>query len=361
MSSSYKLPRLRFPEFTDKWQATKLDDLLKIGSGRDFRHLSKGNIPVYGTGGLMLYVNDYLYDGKSICIGRKGTINKPQFLNGKFWTVDTLFYTHDYKNSVPEFLYLIFQKINWLQHNEASGVPSLSKTTIEKIKVTIPSMQEQKKIAEFMAAVDDKCNVLQQKINLLKKYKKGVMQRIFSQKIRFKDENGNNYPTWQTKKLGDIAKIKTGGLNVEDAQDDGKYMFFDRSETIKKYNEYSYDNEALIYAGEGSEFLPRYYKGKYGLHQRAYTVFNANGVIIKFLYYFMLTQNSYFIRMAVGSTVKSLRMDCFTKCVIPILVDEEQQKIANFLTVLDDKIKLEESKLEQAKNLKKALLQQMFV
>lgn len=81
----------------------------------------------------MLSVNDYLYDGESVCIGRKGTIDRPLFLNGKFWTVDTLFYTYNFQDLLPRFCYYLFGSINWLQYNEASGVPSLSKETIENI------------------------------------------------------------------------------------------------------------------------------------------------------------------------------------------------------------------------------------
>ena len=115
------LPKLRFPEFLDaaEWEIKPLDSLLTIGNGRDYKHLSKGDIPVYGSGGYMLSVNDYLYDGESVCIGRKGTINNPMFLSGKFWTVDTLFYTHSFKDCLPKFIYFIFQNINWLNHNEA--------------------------------------------------------------------------------------------------------------------------------------------------------------------------------------------------------------------------------------------------
>lgn len=91
----------RFAGFKDEWKEVKLGKILTIGSGRDYKHLKEGTVPVYGTGGIMTYVNDFLFDGDSVGIGRKGTIDKPQFLNGKFWTVDTLFYTHSFKNSVP--------------------------------------------------------------------------------------------------------------------------------------------------------------------------------------------------------------------------------------------------------------------
>jgi type I restriction enzyme S subunit len=171
------IPQLRFPEFSGEWEEKKLGDVFKIGSGRDYKHLQSGNIPVYGTGGYMLSVNEYLYDGESVCIGRKGTIDKPVFLKGKFWTVDTLFYTHSFQSNIPSFIFLLLQKINWKLYNEASGVPSLSKATIEKIVKNFPKPNEQTKIAEFLMAVDSRVENLQEKKSLLEDYKKGVMQK----------------------------------------------------------------------------------------------------------------------------------------------------------------------------------------
>ena len=81
-----------------------IKDILTIGSGRDYKHLNNGDIPVYGTGGSMTKVDDFLYNGETVCIGRKGTINKPLFHSGKIWTVDTLFYTHKFVNSLPRFV-----------------------------------------------------------------------------------------------------------------------------------------------------------------------------------------------------------------------------------------------------------------
>ncbi|WP_196889153.1 restriction endonuclease subunit S [Aureivirga sp. CE67] len=94
-------------KYPKDWSLKKIGDVLKIGSGKDYKHLQNGNIPVYGTGGFMTFVNDYLYDGESVGIGRKGTIDKPVFLTGKFWTVDTLFYTHSFENISPYYVYLL--------------------------------------------------------------------------------------------------------------------------------------------------------------------------------------------------------------------------------------------------------------
>ena len=128
-SNKRLVPELRFPEFKQngEWEEKRLGDLCKIGNGKDYKHLNKGCIPVYGSGGYMTSVDDFLYDGDSVCIGRKGTIDRPIFLTGKFWTVDTLFYTHSFCCCLPRFLYWIFQQIDWYRYNEAGGVPSLSK------------------------------------------------------------------------------------------------------------------------------------------------------------------------------------------------------------------------------------------
>jgi len=175
------VPKRRFPEFEDAgdWKIKSFDELFTIGNGRDYKHLSSGDVPVYGSGGYMLSVNDYLYDGESVCIGRKGTINNPMFLTGKFWTVDTLFYTHSFDGCLPRFIYAIFQKINWLKHNEAGGVPSLSKTNIGKIKVAVPKIPEQQKIADCLASIDEMIISQSQKLQSLNVYKKGLMQQLF--------------------------------------------------------------------------------------------------------------------------------------------------------------------------------------
>lgn len=161
------------------WEEKRLGDVLTIGSGRDYKHLGQGEVPVYGTGGYMTSVNDWLYDGESVCIGRKGTINSPVLLNGKFWTVDTLFYTHKFVGVIPRFVLAIFQRINWLKYSEASGVPSLSKSTIERIEVKIPHLDEQRKIADALSALDDKIATVAAQVNQMQAFKNGLLDQMF--------------------------------------------------------------------------------------------------------------------------------------------------------------------------------------
>lgn len=195
------VPKLRFSEFKDDWQSLKYQDVLTIQYGKDHKNLDEGNIPVYGTGGIMRYVNKYLHDGESILIGRKGTIDQPKYVNERFWTVDTLFFTKIKENAYPKFIYQHALQVNWLLRNEATGVPSLNTTSINNVEINLPSFAEQTKIAEFLSAVDDKISQLSRQLELLNQYKKGVMQKIFSQEIRFKNDNGEDFGEWRTLSL----------------------------------------------------------------------------------------------------------------------------------------------------------------
>lgn len=356
-------PQLRFPEFTDEWQVKKLGDVLSIGSGRDYKHLKDGNIPVYGTGGLMTHVNDYLYDGKSVAIGRKGTIDQPQFLKGQFWTVDTLFYTHDYKNSIPEFIFLLFQNINWKKWNEASGVPSLSSSTIKSIKVNIPSKPEQEKIADFLTAVDERIAVGEKKLELLETYKRGVMQKIFSQQIRFKDENGNEYPVWEEKKLGEVASILKGQqLNGDLLSKHGKYPMLNGGISPSGFTDDFNKDEDTVTISEGGNScgFVSYMREKFWSGGHLYTLENLS-VDDKFLFQTLKYMQGDIMRLRVGSGLPNIQKGDLLKLKLLMPCRGEQQKIATFLTALDDKITAEKSKLTATKQFKKALLQRMVV
>ncbi|EAG2420165.1 type I restriction endonuclease subunit S [Listeria monocytogenes] len=177
-----KVPKRRFQEFNNAvaWEQRKLEDILDVRSGRDYKHLDSGDIPVYGTGGYMLSVGEALsYEEDAIGIGRKGTIDKPYILNAPFWTVDTLFYTVPKRDSDLNFIHSIFQKINWKSKDESTGVPSLSKTTINAVSVFTPSCSEQKEIGTFFNKLDDTIALHQRKLQKLQNIKKAYLNEMF--------------------------------------------------------------------------------------------------------------------------------------------------------------------------------------
>lgn len=177
----------------------------------DYKHLSTGNIPVYGTGGYMLSVNKALsYDRDAIGIGRKGTIDKPYILRAPFWTVDTLFYAIPQNEECIDFVYDLFQNVDWKKKDESTGVPSLSKVAINNTNVIIPSEAEQRKIGSFTSQLDILLTLHQRKLDQLKTLKKYFLQNMFPAKgekvprIRFKGFTGD----WEQRKLFDcIEKI----------------------------------------------------------------------------------------------------------------------------------------------------------
>ena len=146
------------------WEQRKFCEIIDLGSGKDYKHLSKGNIPVFGTGGYMLSVNKALsYSRDGIGIGRKGTIDKPYILKAPFWTVDTLFYALCKNFNNLYFVYALFQKVNWREKDESTGVPSLSKNTINNTTTYIAKENEQIKIGNLLLSIDNLITLHQHK------------------------------------------------------------------------------------------------------------------------------------------------------------------------------------------------------
>jgi len=174
------VPEIRFKGFTDAWEQRKLGTAIDVKSGKDYKHLDEGDVPVYGTGGYMLSVSEALENTRdAIGIGRKGTIDKPFVLKAPFWTVDTLFYCIPKENNSLSFLYSLFQSINWKLYDESTGVPSLSKTAIDGVTIKLTSEDEQSSIGECFESVDNLITLHQRKLEELKNMKKTLLQQMF--------------------------------------------------------------------------------------------------------------------------------------------------------------------------------------
>ena len=167
---------------------------------------------------------------------------------------------------------------------------------------------------------------------------------------------------WREVKLSDVAEIKSGKRNSQDAIENGEYPLFDRSQSVKKSDKYLFDSKAIIVAGEGKEFIPRYYHGKFDLHQRAYAIFSFNNRIeSKYIYYYLLSRREYFASVAVGSTVLSLRLNHFKNFPVLLPPLSEQKTIAEVLSSLDDKIDLLHRQNKTLEDMAQALFRKWFV
>ena len=174
------VPEIRFKGFTDPWEQRKLGEMVDVCSGMDYKHLSEGDIPVYGTGGYMLSVNKALsYDRNAVGIGRKGTIDKPYILKAPFWTVDTLFYAIPKDSKNIDFTFDVFQKVDWKKKDESTGVPSLSKIAINETSISTPSKLEQERIGSFFRNLDTLITLHQRKLEKLQNIKKSCLDKMF--------------------------------------------------------------------------------------------------------------------------------------------------------------------------------------
>lgn len=136
-----------------KW--ITISDILIIKNGKDYKHLSDGNYPVYGTGGIITYVNSFVYDKPSVLIPRKGSLNKLYYVEEPFWNVDTIYYTViNSKIVIPKYIYYILSNMHLEKLNIAGGIPSLTQATLYKIKIPVPSLEVQEKLVNILNKFD---------------------------------------------------------------------------------------------------------------------------------------------------------------------------------------------------------------
>lgn len=176
----------RLPGFQDEWKRGLLGDLLTIMHGKSQKGVDDANgaYPILASGGIIGNASRFLYDKPSVLIGRKGTIDKPQYMDTPFWSVDTLFYSVVLSANNAKFLFYRFCLIDWKKHNEASGVPSLNAKTIERIEIAFPLGEEQTAIATILSDMDTELAELEQKLTKARQIKQGMMANLLTGKIR---------------------------------------------------------------------------------------------------------------------------------------------------------------------------------
>ena len=172
------------------WICKTLRDLTTINYGKSPKEVlsADGLYPVVGTGGTERYGDGFLYDGQSIILGRKGTIDRVHFVTGRFWTIDTAYFLSDFNDAHPRWLFYFLQNLDLSRLNEATGVPSLSRDLLYKIEVETPPTTEQTKIAEILSTVDQAIEQTEALIAKQQRIKTGLMQDLLTRGI---DENGN--------------------------------------------------------------------------------------------------------------------------------------------------------------------------
>lgn len=385
MEEKNNIPPLRFIDFAETWQSIKLKDVSTYSNGGSFEQYVKAlgkyelitlkSVDVKGN----LVCSEKFIDFETETLDKDTLImilseQSPGLLgvtaripeDNKFVLNQRVAEIKPNDEIDSFFLSMVINRNQRYFGERGAGtkVQNISKPNVENFPFFIPKLKEQIKVSKLFQNLDNSIKNHNTQLKKLINLKKAMLIKMFPQdgasvpEIRFKgfDEE------WEVTTLGNISKITTGSSNREDSGLDGEFTFFDRSEDIRRSNIFLFDCEAIIVAGEGSDFIPKYYKGKFDLHQRTYAIMDFEESDGRYIFYYIHLFRNYFLDVAVGSTVKSLRLPMFQNMPIAIPTkQEEQQKIGNYFKNLDDLIENHKEQLKKLNQIKKACLSKLFV
>ena len=383
MNSMY-VPKLRFKDEQGQeypeWKVSKLGELFNVSAGGD---IDKDNVrfiktqdfcyPVYANAlknnGLYGYSNTYKIDGESFTITGRGDVGIAVSRHSNYTPIVRLLVCKPLHNENVDFFAECFNKTK--VYIESTGVPQLTAPQVKNIKITYPSLSEQEKIADFLTTVDRQIDIQSQRVEAMKTRKKGLLQKIFSQELRFKDEQGREYPEWEFELFGNIVARKSAtaisnselpGVEYEDiVSGEGRLNKDIRKKECTKKG-ITFDVGDVLY-GKLRPYLENWLLPNFrGIAIGDFWVLSSITMTAAYLYYYL--QSEEFSKTANTSIgTKMPRADWKLVKAINMSVPSfpEQQKIADFLTAVDKQLELEEKRLETMKIIKKGLLQQMFI
>ncbi|MGQ4002769.1 restriction endonuclease subunit S [Francisellaceae bacterium CB299] len=392
--SPKNVPKLRFKEFDGEWVEKKLGDVANFHNSKRIpltesdRH--KGIYPYYGASGIIDYVKDYIFNGEYILLGEDGANivlrnSRLVFLaKGKFWVNN---HAHVFQSKESNyFLCETLERISYSKYNTGTAQPKLNSDIVKKIKLNLPTLPEQQKIADCLSTWDEVIETQKSLIEAKKFYKKGMMQKIFSQEIRFKDDDGADYPAWVEKKLGECIK-HIGGTSLEKyVSDDSTYKFIsignysksgryiDNGQRVllndKTKTKLLNKNDLVMVLNDktssgdiiGSTILVKK-DDEYIYNQRSERIICGSLIFPLFLWHLLNFEKfrQRVFSLSQGGTQIYINFSAVKSIDFLVPTIGEQTKIANFLSAIDEDIELLESQLTELDLQKKGLMQGMFV
>lgn len=376
--------RTKMGVIPEGWETFSLGDLLTVMHGKSQKAVESevGEYPILGTSGQIGKSTEYLYDKPSVLIGRKGTIDNPQYKEEPFWTIDTLFYTIVNEKAIAKYLYYKFLLVDWKSHNEASGVPSLNSSTIEDIEIELPTnLQEQRAIAEALSDVDALIAELDALIDKKQQVKKGAMQQLLTGKKRLPGFSGE----WEEKSLGEVLYVQGGYafksvsfqkfgipiIRISNIQDGSISL----EESTYYSPEMNIPNEFKIKKDEALIAMSGATTGKVGLYEHENPAYQ-NQRVGKFVvndssktdnsYILHLVNSDLFRRVLSKELEQGAQPNVSGKQLEGLEFDmasdiSEQKAIAGILSDMDAEIQALESKREKYKQIKQGMMQGLLM
>ena len=397
-----RIPKLRFPGFDGEWEEKRLSEIcdfeqgLQVDLSLQSKVIKPGFINFVRIENVTQNSDDYRFISTEL--SRNKILKKTDIIVVRYGATagfigrgfsgvlaNNLFTVKPKRDGIQlDYLYVYLRSektYSFFQSEMAGGaMPALSFGIAGSLLIPIPSLPEQQKIADFLSVVDRKIEQLVRKKALLEDYKKGVMQKIFSQKLRFKDENGKGYPKWEEKKLGDVAEFFKGkGIGKDDIDPNGHIECIRYGELYTSYSEHvgevvsrTKNSDDLFLGKKNDVIIPASGETSIDIARAAYlprdgialggdiNIIRTNEYGLFLAYYLNNAKKMDIAKMAQGNAVVHLYARQLSHLEIRLPSLPEQQKIADFLSALDAKVEKVAAQIEKSREFKKGLLQQMF-
>ncbi|MEO2400813.1 restriction endonuclease subunit S [Bifidobacterium longum] len=365
MTEQAKVPAIRFAGFTDPWEQRKLIMVAPLQRGFDLpaEKIIPGVYPVMMSNGIGAYHNEYKVKGPGVVTGRSGTIGNLQYVESAFWPHNTTLWVTKFYGNHPKFIYYLYEKIDLKRYKAGSGVPTLNRNDVHDTMVFFPaSRKEQELISAVLTYLDDLITLHQRKYDKLVIFKKSMLEKMFPKdgesvpEIRFA---GFTDP-WEQRKLIMVAPLQRGFDLPAEKIIPGVYPVMMSNGIGAYHNEYKVKGPGVVTGRSGTIGNLQYVESAFWPHNTTLWVTKFYGNHPKFIYY--LYEKIDLKRYKAGSGVPTLnRNDVHDTMVFFPASRKEQELISAVLTYLDDLITLHQRKLELLQNIKKSLLDKMFV
>ena len=326
---------------------------MEFRNGQDFKAVESDseNIPVYGSGGVFAQAQTYLHDGESILFGRKGTVDCPLYVNGKFWTVDTMYYTIPRPLVVPKFVYYWATTAPYPAIATQTTVPSTTSVDLGRLQIPLPPFKTQEAITTYLDCETSEIDSMLNKLNDLGQLLEERQQNTVKETLASVSPNA----PWVQCKL--LCKINTGSGDTQDATEDGNFPFYVRSQTPKKYHTWEFDGEAVLTAGDGAGVGKVFHlaNGKFMAHQRVYVLNNFQGTMASYFYHVFKWLFPHAAKDgSAKNTVDSVRQPMIANLKVPLPSLDEQKHITKHL---EENIKNIDAMFNKIKELKDLLIE----
>lgn len=334
-------------------------DVLTIVNGKNQRAVENpnGKYPIYGSGGIMGYADNYLCDAETVIIGRKGSINKPIFVEEPFWNVDTAFGLVANKTVLlPKYLFYFCVNYDFEKLNKTVTIPSLTKSDLLKIDIDIPSIIIQESVVKKLDSVEKCIELYQMQLQKLDELIKSRFVEMFGDPVI--NPRSININPWK-----DIFFTQTGKLDSNEAAVNGKYPFFTCSKEPLSINEYAYDCEALLLAGNNAAGIydVKHYKGKFNAYQRTYILQLQNKEWEYAVFKHQLEDKLLFLQsQSKGTNTRYLTMGILNQLSFLVPPIKLQNRFADFVTQVEKQKATIQQSIDKLETLKKSLMQEYF-